>query len=156
MLEKTNVSMKKSPSNEPFVDVILPNYNKAEFLEDAIKSVINQTYKSWYLYVVDDCSKDDSGKILANFSNFKNIKIVKLNKNKGPSFCRNYAMRISRSKYIAFIDSDDSWLDDKLEKQIFFMEKNNYTFTYSDYSSFFKFLFSIIFKKRSIIGIRET
>jgi len=120
------------------VDVILPNYNKAEFLEEAINSVITQTYKNWHLYIIDDNSSDNSEKIIDKFSNLKNVTIIKLQKNKGPSFCRNYAMRISKSKYISFIDSDDSWLNDKLEKQIYFMEKHNLSFTYTDYTPFFE------------------
>ena len=56
----------------------------------------------------------------------------------GPSFCRNYGMRLSKSKYISFLDSDDSWSVDKLEKQIFFMEENNLNFTYTDYTPFFE------------------
>ena len=120
------------------VDVILPNYNKAEFLEEAINSVITQTYKNWHLYIIDDNSSDNSEEIIDKFSNLKNITIIKLQKNKGPSFCRNYALRISKSKYISFIDSDDSWLSDKLEKQIYFMEKYNLSFTYTDYTPFFE------------------
>ena len=120
------------------VDVILPNYNKVEFLEEAINSVITQTYKNWHLYIIDDNSSDNSEKIIDKFSNLKNVTIIKLQKNKGPSFCRNYAMRISKSKYISFIDSDDSWLNDKLEKQIYFMEKYNLSFTYTDYTPFFE------------------
>ena len=120
------------------VDVILPNYNKAEFLEEAINSVITQTYKNWHLYIIDDNSSDNSEKIIDKFSNLKNVTIIKLQKNKGPSFCRNYALRISKSKYISFIDSDDSWLSDKLEKQIYFMEKHNLSFTYTDYTPFFE------------------
>ena len=121
-----------------FVDVILPNYNKTEFLEEAINSVITQTYKNWHLYIIDDNSSDNSEEIIDKFSNLKNVTIIKLQKNKGPSFCRNYAMRISKSKYISFIDSDDSWLSDKLEKQIYFMEKNNLSFTCTDYMPFFE------------------
>ena len=121
-----------------FVDVILPNYNKTEFLEEAINSVITQTYKNWHLYIIDDNSSDNSEKIIDKFSNLKNVTIIKLQKNKGPSFCRNYALRISKSKYISFIDSDDSWLSDKLEKQIAFMEKYNLSFTYTDYTPFFE------------------
>ena len=120
------------------VDVILPNYNKAEFLEEAINSVTTQTYKNWHLYIIDDNSSDNSEEIIDKFSNLKNITIIKLQKNKGPSFCRNYALRISKSKYISFIDSDDSWLSDKLEKQINFMEKHNLSFTYTDYTPFFE------------------
>jgi len=130
--------METFPRNKIFVDVILPNYNKAEFLEEAINSVITQTYKNWHLYIVDDHSEDNSVKVIDKFSNFENVSIIKLHKNKGPSFCRNYAMRMSKSKYISFIDSDDTWLTDKLEKQISFMEKNNLSFTYTDYTPFFE------------------
>ena len=134
-----------------FVDVILPNYNKAEFLEEAINSVITQTYKNWHLYIIDDNSSDNSEKIIDKFSNLKNITIIKLQKNKGPSFCRNYALRISKSKYISFIDSDDSWLSDKLEKQIYFMEKHNLSFTYTDYTPFFENFGKKKIKKRTFL-----
>jgi|TARA_B110000438_G_scaffold299240_1_gene349033 teichuronic acid biosynthesis glycosyltransferase TuaG len=130
--------MNKTNNNEIFVDVILPNYNKAKFLEEAISSVVTQTYKKWHLYIIDDNSTDNSKKIIDKFSYLKNVTIIKLKKNKGPSFCRNYGMRISKSKYISFIDSDDSWVLSKLEKQIFYMEKNNLTFTYTDYTPFFQ------------------
>jgi teichuronic acid biosynthesis glycosyltransferase TuaG len=128
--------MKKIYNSEAFVDVILPNYNKGQFLEEAIGSVVEQTYKKWHLYIVDDNSADNSKKIIDKFSYLKNVTIVKLKKNKGPSFCRNFGMRISSSKYISFIDSDDIWVLNKLEKQILYMEKNNLTFTYTDYTPF--------------------
>ena len=134
-----------------FVDVILPNYNKTEFLEEAINSVITQTYKNWHLYIIDDNSSDNSEKIIDKFSNLKNVTIIKLQKNKGPSFCRNYALRISKSKYISFIDSDDSWLNDKLEKQIYFMEKYNLSFTYTDYTPFFENFGKKKIKKRTYL-----
>jgi len=134
-----------------FVDVILPNYNKTEFLEEAINSVITQTYKNWHLYIIDDNSSDNSEEIIDKFSNLKNVTIIKLQKNKGPSFCRNYAMRISKSKYISFIDSDDSWLNDKLEKQIYFMEKYNLSFTYTDYIPFFENFGKKKIKKRTFL-----
>jgi len=134
---------------KPFVDVILPNYNKAEFLEEAINSVIIQTYKNWHLYIVDDHSNDNSVKVIDKFLNLENVTVIKLYKNKGPSFCRNYAMRISKSKYISFIDSDDSWLSDKLEKQITFMEKHNLSFTYTDYTPFFESFGEKKVKKRT-------
>ena len=134
---------------KPFVDVILPNYNKAEFLEEAINSVITQTYNNWHLYIIDDHSNDSSLKIIDKFSNLKNVNIIKLNKNMGPSFCRNYVMRLSKSKYISFLDSDDSWFEDKLEKQIFFMEENDLSFTYTDYIPFFENKNEKKFKKRT-------
>ena len=123
---------------KPVVDVILPNYNKGAFLKEAINSVLDQTYKKWHLFIIDDYSSDNSIDIIDKFKSVKNLTVIKLKKNKGPSFCRNYAMRLSKAKYISFIDSDDSWLVDKLEKQINFMEKNNLNFTYTDYTSFFE------------------
>ena len=130
--------MKTSVENKFSVDVILPNFNKAKFIEEAINSVLSQTFKNWYLYIIDDNSTDNSKEIIDKFSDIKNVIIIKLQKNKGPSFCRNYAMRISKSKYISFIDSDDSWFNNKLEKQVLFMEENNLNFTYTDYTSFFE------------------
>ena len=107
---------------KPFVDVILPNYNKAEFLDEAINSVISQSYKNWKLLIIDDGSNDASSKIILKYKNEKNIKTIFLSKNKGVSFSRNLGIRLSNSKYIAFIDSDDYWTKDKLADQIFFME----------------------------------
>ena len=129
--------MKALSSDEPFVDVILPNYNKSKFIEEAINSVISQTYKNWHLYIIDDGSTDGSLEVINKFTNLKNVTAIKLNKNMGPAFCRNYGMRISQSKYISFIDSDDGWTKNKLEKQISFMEKNNFNFTYTDHTLFF-------------------
>ena len=100
--------MKTLSSNEPFVDVILPNYNKSKFIKDAINSVTAQTYSNWHLYIIDDNSTDSSVEIINKFSSLTNVTVVKLHKNKGPAFCRNYGMRISQSKYIAFIDSDNT------------------------------------------------
>ena len=95
--------MKISVENKFSVDVVLPNFNKAKFIEEAINSVLSQTFKNWYLYIIDDNSSDNSEEIIDKFSNLKNITIIKLQKNKGPSFCRNYALRISQSKYIQSI-----------------------------------------------------
>ena len=135
MNKKNNI---KIEIKNPFVDIVMPNYNKGKFIEEAINSVISQTYKNWKLYIIDDHSSDNSIEIIKKFSNLKNVNVIKLKKNKGPSFCRNYAMRISKSKCISFIDSDDGWEQDKLEKQISFMEKNDLAFTYTDYTSFYE------------------
>ena len=135
----------------PFVDVILPNFNKAKFIEEAINCVINQSYKNWKLYIIDNNSSDNSMNIINKFANLQYINIIKLDKNCGPAFSRNYGMRISNSKYISFLDSDDGWSDEKLEKQISFMEKNNYKFTYTDYSFFFENDSKKIIKKNTNI-----
>jgi teichuronic acid biosynthesis glycosyltransferase TuaG len=123
-----------------YVDVILPNFNKEKYLKEAIESVINQSYKYWKLYIIDDCSDDNSINILNNYKNYKNIIIKKLSKNKGPSFCRNLGLRISSAEYVAFIDSDDYWTQNKLSSQISFMIKNNYKFTFTDYTPFLELI----------------
>jgi len=141
--------MEPFTEKKPLVDIILPNYNKAEFLEEAINSVINQTYKNWHLYIIDGNSTDNSLQIINKFSNLKNITIIRLKETNGPAFSRNCGMKISNSKYISFIDSDDGWSKDKLEKQIYFMEKNNLNFTYTDYIPFFEENGKKKFKKRT-------
>ena len=114
----------------------MPNFNKGPYLKEAIQSVISQTYKKWNLYIIDDCSSDQSNEVINEFRKENNIKYIKLKKNKGPSFCRNFGIRISSSNYISFLDSDDYWIKDKLENQINFMNKNNLSFTYTDYIPF--------------------
>jgi len=116
------------------VDIILPNYNSSEFIEETINSVINQTHKNWNLIIVDDCSDEKTKKILNKYSQNKNIQIIFLDENKGAAFCRNHALELSKSEYVAFLDSDDVWFPDKLIKQINFMKKNNYNFTYTNYT----------------------
>ena len=118
------------------VDIILPNYNSSDFIETTIASVISQTYKNWNLIIVDDCSDEKTKKILNKYSQNKNIQIVFLEKNKGAAFCRNHALELSKSEYVAFLDSDDVWFPDKLIKQINFMKKNNYNFTYTNYTPY--------------------
>ena len=130
--------MKEISKKNFSIDIIMPSYNKANYLDDSIKSIICQSLKNWNLYIIDDNSTDDSWKIINKYSELKNINIIKLKKNKGPSFCRNFGMRLSKSKYISFIDSDDTWDSKKLEKQIRFMEDNNFVFTYTDYTPFFE------------------
>ena len=116
------------------IDIILPNYNSSEFIELTIDSVIGQTQKNWNLIIVDDCSDEKTKKILNKYSQNKDIQIVFLDKNKGAAFCRNNALELSKSEYVAFLDSDDVWFPDKLTKQINFMKKNNYNFTYTNYT----------------------
>ena len=119
------------------VDIIIPNFNKAIYIEETIQSVIDQKFDNWKLYIIDNNSSDGSIKILKKFDNFKNkIKIIYLKRNKGAYFSRNLGLRISSSKYVCFLDSDDIWKDDKLEKQVDFMNKKNCNFSYTNYVPF--------------------
>ena len=122
--------------NQISVDIVLPNYNSAPYVSETINSVINQTFKNWKLIIVDGNSNIETHKVLEKYSNHPNINIIWLKKNKKAGFCRNLAMRNSKSDYIAFIDSDDIWEKEKLSKQLDFMIKNKYYFTYTNYHSF--------------------
>ena len=121
----------------PTIDIIIPNYNKAKYLNQCLDSILSQTYKNWKIYLVDDNSHDDSAKIFKKYENIDNINFFLLKENKGPAFCRNYAIDNSSSEFIAFMDSDDFWPKDKLKNQINEMLKNDYNFTYTDYNFFF-------------------
>ena len=120
------------------IDIILPNFNSSGYIKETIKSIIDQTFKNWKLIIVDDCSDKKTRTLLKKFSKNKRIKIYWLKKNKGAGYCRNYAIKKSKSSYLAFIDSDDIWKKDKLETQLRFMENNNYLFTYTNYETFGK------------------
>ena len=118
------------------IDIIMPNYNSATYLSETIESVISQTFKNWKLIIVDDHSDLETNEILKKYESHKNINIIWLEENKRAAYCRNLAMKKSKSEYIAFLDSDDVWNKDKLFKQLNFMVKNNYDFTYTNYSAF--------------------
>ena len=122
--------------NHTTVDIILPNYNSELYVSETINSVINQTFKNWKLIIVDSNSNKETQKILKNYADHKNINIIWLKKNRKAGFCRNLAMRNSKSEYIAFIDSDDIWEKEKLSKQLNFMIRNKYYFTYTNYLPF--------------------
>lgn len=116
------------------VSIITPSYNSSEFIEDCIKSVIVQTYTNWEMIIVDDCSVDKSRDIITKLSLLdKRISIVFLEKNVGAAEARNIAIRKAKGKYIAFLDSDDLWNSDKLEKQLLFMKENDIVFSFSSY-----------------------
>ena len=115
------------------VSVIVPNYNNAKYLEKCIRSIYDQSFKNFEIILIDDNSSDNPEKEIKKYKNFENFKFIKLKKNKGPAFVRNLGMRKSKNEYVAFLDSDDFWLPNKLEKQINFMRLNNYSFTFTDY-----------------------
>lgn len=114
------------------VSIIMPSYNTANYIEETISSVINQTYTNWELIIVDDCSTDNTDEIIKEFKDDR-IKYFKNKKNSGAAFSRNRALKEAKGKWIAFLDSDDLWKSVKLEHQIEFMKKNKYNFTYTNY-----------------------
>ena len=115
------------------VSIIMPSYNTGRFLAEAVGSVLAQTYSAWELLIVDDCSTDDTDAVAAGFTDGR-IRYFKNEKNSGAAFSRNRALREARGRWIAFLDSDDRWAPDKLEKQLAFMQENGYAFSYTGYS----------------------
>lgn len=136
-LKKKEIIMPQKEHKNFKVSIILPNYNSSKYLISTISSIKNQTYNNWELIIVDDCSDNKTKKILKKYKKSKKIKIIWLKKNRGAAYCRNLAIKKSRSKYLAFIDSDDLWKKNKLNIQIKYMIKNNYDFTYTYYEAFY-------------------
>ena len=115
------------------VSVIMPSYNTAKYIAETIRSVMNQTYPYWELIIVDDCSTDETDEVVKQFLSDTRIRYLKNEKNSGAAVSRNYALREAKGKWIAFLDSDDVWLPEKLERQINFMLEHGYKFSCTDY-----------------------
>lgn len=115
------------------VSIVMPSYNTAKFIEETIESVLAQSYENWELILVDDCSTDNTDEVVSRFLSDERIRYIKNDTNSGAAVSRNRALREARGKWIAFLDSDDLWEPDKLEKQIAFMQNNNYSFSYTNY-----------------------
>ena len=119
--------------NYGLVSIIMPSYNTGRYIEQSIESVLAQTYPYWELIIVDDCSADDTDVIISQYLSDTRIRYLKNATNSGAAVSRNYALREAKGKWIAFLDSDDLWLPEKLEKQLIFMREKGYKFTYTDY-----------------------
>lgn len=116
------------------VSVITASYNAGRFIEETIKSVLNQTYTDLELIIVDDCSTDNTAEIVDRYIKLDSrIRFYKLKENSGAAVVRNTALEKAEGRFIAFLDSDDLWDKEKLEKQINFMKSNNYGFSFSSY-----------------------
>ena len=118
------------------VSIITPSYNSAKFIKQCIESVIAQTYTNWEMLIVDDFSRDDSCLVIKELAKKeRRIKCFLLDENIGAAKARNVAIRKAKGKYIAFLDSDDLWEPQKLEKQIYFMNQNDISFSFTNYQS---------------------
>ena len=119
---------------EDLVSIVLPVYNCEKFLEETIKTIQNQTYTNWEALFVNDCSKDKSAEIIKEASTKDSrIKLINLKENSGAAIARNTGMEEAKGRYIAFLDSDDLWDNEKLEKQLKFIKEGNYAFTFTSY-----------------------
>ena len=118
----------------PLVSIITPVYNAEKFITQTINSIIAQTHQNWELLLVNDASNDASKTIIEKFSSEDTrIHIKNLSENKGAAFCRNEATKMAEGVYIAFLDSDDLWRHDKLEKQLAFMQQNDCAVSFTSY-----------------------
>lgn len=120
--------------NNILISIITPNFNCEKFISKTIESVLAQTYTNWELLIQDDCSTDGSYEIALEYEKRDSrIHVERNTKNSGAAITRNNAIRRSNGDYLAFLDSDDIWLPEKLEKQINFMVDNNCDFSFTRY-----------------------
>jgi teichuronic acid biosynthesis glycosyltransferase TuaG len=118
------------------VSIITPSFKSEKFISQTIESVLSQTYVNWEMIIVDDFSPDNSNEIIEKYcEKYSRIKLIKLKKNSGPAVARNRAIEEAKGRYIAFLDADDLWHFEKLEKQISFMENNKHELSYTSYST---------------------
>lgn len=123
--------------NEVTVSIITPSYNSEKFIAQTIESVLSQTYTEWEMIIVDDKSMDNTVKLIETYTQKdKRIKYIVLEENSGPAVARNRAIEEAEGKYIAFLDADDLWMPQKLEKQIAFMQRENIALSYTGYYRF--------------------
>lgn len=115
------------------VSIITPSYNTSAYIANTIQSVKAQTYTNWEMIIVDDCSTDNTDAVVAEFLSDVRIKYLKNKKKSGAAISRNRALKEAKGKWIAFLDSDDLWMPEKLQKQIDFMENGGYYFSYTQY-----------------------
>lgn len=147
---------------EELVSIIMPAYNSVRYIGEAIESVIAQTYKNWEMIIVDDCSTDGTRRTVQKYLKDTRIQYVCLTVNSGGARARNHALRIAKGQFIAFLDADDQWKPLKLSKQIAFMQRNHYGFTFTSYEIMNKDKMKIVtvpevlnysaFMKNTIIG----
>lgn len=119
---------------DKLVSIITPTYNCGKFIARTIDSVQAQTYTNWEMIIVDDCSKDDTKEVVEKYmENDSRIKYECLETNSGAAVARTRAMELATGSYMAFLDSDDIWKPEKLEKQLKFMEDNDINFSCTEY-----------------------
>lgn len=121
----------------PLVSIIMPSFNSATTIAESIESVQSQSYINWELIITDDVSTDDTFLIIDEFSkNDSRIKVHTLAINSGAGIARNNSIKNSKGRFIAFLDSDDLWMSEKLTVQVSFMMLNNIPFSFSFYDKF--------------------
>ena len=117
---------------EGLVSIITPVYNAGKVIERTISSVMSQTYQNWEMILVDDCAIDNSAEIIQRIAATEHrIKYYKLEQNSGAAVARNKAIEVANGQYMAFLDADDYWLEDRLERELALMKEKNCAFVYA-------------------------
>lgn len=119
--------------NEKLISIITPMYNGEKFVEQTIESVLNQTYRSWEMIIIDDGSKDNSPEIVKEYAKKDSRILFYSQSNKGSSAARNKGLAYAKGEYICFLDSDDLWDNEFLEIQVQFIEKINAQIVFGSY-----------------------
>ena len=120
--------------NNSKVSIIIPMYNGTKTLPETLESIFAQTYSNWEVIIVDDCSKDNSLSLAEEYAQKDSrIRVFQMSANGGPGAATKYGFEKATGGLVAFIDTDDLWVPDKLERQIKFMVENDYAFTATDY-----------------------
>ncbi len=118
----------------PAVSVIMPAYNAMAYLQEAISSVVDQTFQDWELVVVDDASSDETPRILQTLASQEPRLVVdRLPRNCGVGYCRNRGLELAKGRFVAFLDSDDRWHPEKLSRQLVFMRQKKVAFSFTAY-----------------------
>jgi len=120
---------------DSLVSIIMPSYNSSKYISESITSIIEQDYPFWELLIVDDGSKDNTVQIIKEWQDRdRRIRFEMNSVNSGAAFSRNRGIKMAKGKYIAFLDSDDLWYENKLSTQLRFMEDNNIAFSFASYT----------------------
>jgi len=119
---------------QELVSIVTPAYNAAEFVGQAIASVQAQSYPDWEMLVVDDCSKDSTREVVSALAAADpRVRLIAHSTNQGPAMAREAALRAARGRFLAFLDSDDWWLPDKLTHQLAFMQETGTILSYTEF-----------------------
>jgi teichuronic acid biosynthesis glycosyltransferase TuaG len=126
-----------STQYDNLVSIITPAYNSSKYISQTIESVLRQTYYLWELIIVDDYSTDNTTEIIRQFQQKDHrIKLIELESNGGVANARNVGIQNAKGRYLAFLDSDDIWLEQKLERQLTFMKSKDIAFSFTQYRQF--------------------
>jgi teichuronic acid biosynthesis glycosyltransferase TuaG len=133
-MQRQNAEPSRGQDGRPRVSVIMPAFNSAPYIEEAIRSVQAQTVGDWELVVADDGSTDETAEIVRRMNDNDNrVKLLCLGGRQGPARARNAAIEAAKGRFIAFLDSDDVWKPEKLERQIAFMREQDVAFSFTAY-----------------------